>query len=197
MKKFADMMADIVIETERERIDDILTELTKKIRDDFVEEVYRLVDEYYDNYVPARYVRLYAPKRKLRTKKGTTKARPNTSKAGAVSLYEALHKMEGDDPIIGVYGGNIEEGYVGGVIFDSSKLGYRKGMRHPDKGITEWNILENFVYAGEGIGNGDWRSVSAAEYDHHSADADLQMFMTFYKTRLDEHYKAIYKKHIK
>lgn len=194
MKDFASIMADIVIETERERIDGMLTELTKKIRDDFVNEVYRLIDEYYDNYVPVRYVRLYAPKRKLKTKKGTTKATPKTSKSGTVSLYEAIHRQDADGPIIGVYGGSIEEGYVGGVVFDSSELGYRKGMRHPDKGISEWNIIENFVYAGEGVGTGDWRSQSAADYSEPSADAMLNMFMNSYASAFDRHYKTIYNK---
>lgn len=188
MKKFADILADTIIERESDRVNRILTEVTTKIRDDFVQEVYRLVDEYYDNYTPARYVRLYEPKRKLRNKKGATLAKP---KKGGVSLYDAIHKMGENGPIIGV-SGQLNGEWIGGVVFDSSELGYRKGMRHPDKGISEWNIVENFIYAGDAKEydlHGDWRSVSYSNYNHHSANEAMEMFMVFYKSRLDDIYK--------
>jgi hypothetical protein len=197
MKKFADILADTIIEREDERVNAILTEVTTKIRDDFVREVYRLVDEYYDNYTPARYVRLYEPKRKLRKKRGTKKAKAKgTSKA---SLYEAITKGGYEDPIIGV-SGKIDGEWVGGVIFDPSKIGYRTGMRHPDRGISEWNIVENFIFAGDAKTHdltGDWRSVSASGYNYPSADEELNMYMTFYKPILDQHYKDAYNNNTK
>ncbi len=188
MKKFADIMADVIINSESERINKILNDVTRKIRDDFVQETYRLVDEYYDNYTPARYVRLYEPKRKLRNKKGMTTSKP---KKGGVSLYDAIHKGGLEDPIIGV-SGKYKGEWAGGVIFNSSKLGYRSGMRHPDKGITEWNIFTNFLFAGEG-GHGDIRS--HIPYEHSSADEELMHFYNTYKPRLDKHYQNAYKKY--
>lgn len=190
MKKFADILADTIIEKESDRVNNILTEVTTKIRDDFVQEVYRLVDEYYDNYTPARYVRLYEPKRKLKNKKGTTLSKP---KKGGVSLYDAITKGGFDDPIIGV-SGKINGEWMGGVIFDSAKLGYRTGMRHPGKGITEWNIFTNFLFAGED-GNGDVRS--HIPYEYPSADEELTLFYNTYKPKLDKHYKDAYKKYTK
>ena len=192
MKKFADILADTIIERESDRVNNILTEVTTKIRDDFVQEVYRLVDEYYDNYTPARYVRLYEPKRKLRNKKGTTRSKP---KSGGVSLYKAITKGGLEDPIIGVSGqkGDV---WVGGVIFDQSKLGYRTGMRHPDAGITEWNIFTNFLFAGKGE-HGDIRSYLTEGYEHPSADEELMYFYNTYKPKLDKHYQDAFKKYTK
>ena len=190
MKKFADILADAIIERESDRVNKILTEVTTKIRDDFVQEVYRLVDEYYDNYIPARYVRLYEPKRKLRNKKGTTQAKP---KKGGVSLYQAITKGGLEDPIIGV-SGKYKGEWAGGVVFNSNKLGYRSGMRHPDKGISEWNIFTNFLFAGEG-GNGDIRS--HISYDHPSADESLMYFYNTYQPKLEKHFQDAYKKYTK
>jgi hypothetical protein len=180
-------MADVIIDSESKRINKILNEVTTKIRDDFVQETYRLVDEYYDNYTPARYVRLYEPKRKLRNKKGTTRSKPK----GGVSLYEAIHKGGIEDPIIGV-SGKYKGFWAGGVIFNSSKFEYRHGMRHPDKGITEWNIFTNFLFAGKGE-HGDIRS--HIQYDHPSADEELMYFYNTYKPKLDKHYQDAYKKY--
>lgn len=192
MKKFADILADTIIERESVRVNNILTEVTTKIRDDFVQEVYRLVDEYYDNYTPARYVRLYAPKRRLKSKNGTTIAKP---KGGDTSLYKAITRGGLEHPIIGV-SGQLDGEWVGGVIFDSKKIGHQTGMRHPDRGISEWNIVENFIFAGEaneyGL-RGDWRSVEASGFTGRSADEEMNMFMAFYKPKLDEHYKQALK----
>lgn len=189
MKDFVNEMVDLIIENEIPRIDKIMNEVTRNIRDDFAQETYRLLDNYYDDYTPIHYVRLYGAKRKLRTK---TTRKP---RAGGVSLHAAITRQGADGPAIGISGGSFYDGYVGGVIFDED---YFKGnsMRHLGKGkdFSEWNIVENFLFAGEGTGYGDWRSVSAADYNQHSADAAMNMYMNFYGPILDKHYENALKK---
>lgn len=186
MKKFSDIIADVIIENEGDRIKNILDEVTIKIRNDFVEQIHKLVDEYYDDYTPTRYVRLYAPKRKLRSGRNSSSLKPR--KGGMNSLYEVITKGGIEDPIIGVWGQSKPNTWVGGIVFDSAKMGYRTGMRH-NGGISEWNIMENFLFAGEGVGVGDWRSVPESGFNGESADAAMKSFMDTYKSQLDTHYK--------
>lgn len=190
MRNFTDDLVDLIIENEIPRIDKIMNEVTKNISIDFAREMFRLVDEYYDNYTPIRYVRVYGQKRKLRTKNGTTSRKPS---AGQVSLHAAITRGGENDPAIGVYGGSYYDGYIGGVVFDSNYF-QGNGMRHIGKGIGEWNIVENFLYAGDGVGVGDWRSVSAAEYNEPSADEAMNIYMDFYGPTFDMHYKNALKK---
>lgn len=190
MRNFTDDLVDLIIENEIPRIDKIMNEVTRNISIDFARETFRLLDEYYDNYTPIRYVRVYGNKRKLRTKRGTTSRKP---RAGQVSLHAAVTRGGDNDPAIGVYGGSYYDGYIGGVVFDSSKF-QQNGMRHIGKGISEWNIVENFLYAGDGVGVGDWRSVSVAEYNEPSADEAMNIYMDFYGPTFDTHYKNALKK---
>ena len=160
-----------------------------KIRTDFVRETYRLLDQYYDNYTPIRYVRVYGKKRKLHTKSGTTTRKP---KAGQVSLYTAITRGGEGAPAIGVAGGSYYDGYIGGVVLDSDQF-KRNGMRHIGKGskFTEWNIVENFMFAGEG-GYGDIRSY--IDYGYPSADTELGHFMDLYGPTVDRYYKDALRK---
>lgn len=190
MRNFTDELVDLIIENEIPHIDNIMNEVTKNISIDFAKEMSRLVDEYYDNYTPIHYIRVYGHKRKLRTKNGTTSRKP---RAGQVSLHAAITRGGENGVIQGVYGGSYYDGYVGGVVADSSKI-KGNGMRHLGKGISEWNIIENFLYAGDGVGVGDWRSVSAAEYNDHSADEAMNIYMDFYGPIFDMHYKNVLKK---
>lgn len=190
MNNFADELVNLIIENEKPRIDKIMNEVTKNISIDFANETFRLLDEYYDNYTPIRYVRVYGKKRKLRTKSGSTSRKP---RPGQVSLHAAVTRIDSDGPAIGVYGGSYDEGYIGGVVFDPSKF-QKNGMRHIGKGISEWNIVENFLYAGDGVGVGDWRSVSVAEYNEPSADEAMNIYMDFYGPTFDMHYKNALKK---
>ena len=59
MKNFTDQFADIIIANEIPRIDKIMNEVTQKISIDFTNKMYELIDKYYDNYEPIRYVRVY------------------------------------------------------------------------------------------------------------------------------------------
>lgn len=191
MKKFTDALADLIIENEIPRIDNIMREVTEKISVDFAKEAFRLLDEYYDNYTPIRYVRVYGPKRKLRTKSGTTTRKP---RGGQVSLHAAITRGGENNPAIGVSGGSFKEGYFGGIAFDPNVL-QGNGMRHIGKGsgFTEWNIVENFLFAGEG-GYGDIRSYVG--YSYPSADQEMWEFMNTYDTQLDMHYQNAFNKFV-
>jgi hypothetical protein len=183
MKDFTNELVDLIIENEKENLDKIMNEVTQKITADFARETYRLLDQYYDNYTPIRYVRVYGKKRKLRTKSGTTKRKP---KAGQVSLHAAITRGGEDAPAIGVTGGSYEDGYVGGIVLDPDKFKVN-GMRHIGKGkdFTEWDIVKNFMFAGEG-GYGDIRSY--VDYNHPSADTELGLFMDSYEPTVDKYY---------
>lgn len=183
MKDFTNELVDLIIENEVPRIDKIMNEVTKNIQTDFAREVYKLLDQYYDNYTPIRYVRVYGKKRKLRTKSGKTTRKP---RAGQVSLHAAITSGGEDAPAIGVAGGSYDSGYVGGIVLDADYF-RGNGMRHIGKGknFTEWNIVENFMFAGEG-GYGDIRSY--VEYNYPSADAELNLFMNSYGSKVDKYY---------
>ena len=65
-------------------------------------------------------------------------------------------------------------------------------MYHAGKGIREWDIVEGFLYAGEGRAKGDTRSypiVSHADYNYDSADVELNKFIANYDTQFDKHFK--------
>ena len=66
-------------------------------------------------------------------------------------------------------------------------------MRHIGKGskFTEWNIVENFMFAGEG-GYGDIRSY--IDYGYPSADTELGLFMDLYGPTVDRYYKDALRK---
>jgi hypothetical protein len=189
MKDFTNQLVKLILENEKERLNNIMDEVMNNVSKDFAGEVFKLLDEYYDNYTPIRYVRVYGKKRKLRTRSGTTSQKP---RPGQVSLHAAITRSGDENAVIGVVDGSYDDGgWIGGVAFDPSMF---KGndMRHLGKGISEWNIVENFLFAGEaGEHNlkGDWRSVSASGYNHHSADEAMNIFMDFYDSRFDEHYR--------
>lgn len=181
MKDFTDVLVDIIINKERDRIDNIMKEVTMNIQKDFAREAYKLLDEYYENYDPIRYVRIYRKKgRHMKNKK---------PRRGQVSLHAAVFQGGENTPAIGYVGGGYDEGYYGGISFNSD---YFKGnnMRHIGKGknFTEWNIIENFLFAGQGH-YGDWRSTNASGWDGTSADMKMKSFMDDYSATLDRHYQ--------
>lgn len=199
MKDFTDRLVKQILENERDRLNSVMEEVMLNVRKDFTGEVFKLLDDYYDNYTPIHYVRLYGKKRKLRTKSGTTrrKIRP-----GQVSLHAAITRGGEENATIGFMGGSYDDGgWFGGVAFDPSMF-KDNGMRHLGREsegedgkkysrISEWNIVENFIFAGDaGEHNlkGDWRSVSASGYNYPSADESLNMYMDFYFERFSEHF---------
>ena len=193
MKNFTDVVIDTILKNEVPRIDKIMNEVTEKIRDDFVAMANSLIDDYYFDYTPTRYVRVYGNKRRLHTKSGATKRKP---KAGQVSLHAAVSRM-GTDENYAISGGSYYDGYVGGIIFDAANF-KGNGMRHLNKGISEWDIVENFLFAGDGVNDdgealrGDIRS--HIEYGAPSADEMFQAMMNSYDSRLDQHYNNALKK---
>lgn len=185
MRDFTDALVDAIVNNERDRIDRIMEEVTMNIQKDFANKMYELLDEYYENYEPIRYVRLYGRKKKLR--RGATQMKP---KKGGVSLHAAITRGGENAPAIGYVGGDYEEGYYGGISFNPDYFrGADNHIRHIGKGknFTEWNIVENFLFAGDG-GYGDWRSTSESGWTGTSADTEMQAFMNSYDQRLRQHY---------
>ena len=182
MKDFTDVLADLIIENEKDNINKIMNEVTQKVSMDFTNKMYELIDKYYDNYDPIRYVRVYGKRGKnIKNKKPTP---------GQVSLHAAITRS--GENTISFSGGSYYDGYVGGIQFDEDKF-KGNGMRHIGKGISEWNIVENFLFAGTGVNSdmeplkGDWRS--QIEYDEPSADLEMMMYMSTYESTVDKYYK--------
>lgn len=202
MKKFADVVADAILATEASRLDKIMADVTRNITYDFAEATYSLMDDYYFDYTPIQYVRKHTRKKFLRGGRTSKK-----SPADRISLHSAITKQgetkEGNiGPVIGTYGGSLYEGYYAGISFDEEYFNKRDSMYHGDKdknekGIEEWDIVKNFLFAGEGIGKGDIRShpaISGVEYSAPSADKMLNAMLQAYKPRFDEHYQNALRK---
>ena len=194
MKDFTDKLVDTIIEHEKKRLDIVLNDVSKKISIDFATHMFMLLDEYYKNYDPHRYVRVYEKKGKYMQGK--------TPAPGQVSLHAAVTRGGAENADLSK---NIDKhyrsdqvSYVGGIEFDSDYFRDKDNhMRHTTRTtknedgtstsrISEWNIVENFLYAGEGVGKGDWRSEIA--YAHPSADVAMKAYMDSYYTTFKIHY---------
>ena len=184
MKDFTNQLVDLIIENEIPRIDKIMGEVTKKVSIDFAKAIFRFLDAYYENYDPTRYVRIYEKRGKyLRNKQ---------PKEGQISLHDAITRGGANNSEFSKHGGTYqtEKGavsYIGGIEFDESSF-ENDSMKHIGRGISEWNIVENFIYAGDGVGVGDWRSTRAG-YNHPSADELMREYMATYGQTFDKHYK--------
>lgn len=206
MKNFTDELVNLILKNEEDRLNNIMKEVTTNISKDFAKRVFKLLDEYYDNYTPIRYVRVYGKKRKMRTKSGRTNMMP---RPGQVSLHAFITREDDDGAIIGSSGGSFAEGgWYGGVAFDESMLKEKNAIRHLGREskdsdgnsyprISEWNIVENFLFAGDGSTpygsdlKGDWRG--QIDYPHPSADEELIAYLHSYDAKLREHYDRAYK----
>ena len=106
-----------------------------------------------------------------------------------MSLHAAVFRGGENAPAIGYAGGSYDEGYYGGISFNSDYF-KGNGMRHIGKGknFTEWNIVENFLFAGQG-GYGDWRSTEESGWTGTAADTEMQAFMDAYGPTFDRHYQ--------
>lgn len=189
MKNFTDQLVDLIIQNETSNVDKIMNEVTKKISTDFANVMFGLIDKYYENYDPIRYVRVYGKRGKY--------IKNRKPKAGQVSLHAAITRGGDEGAAISFSGGSYYDGYVGGIQFDESKF-QGNGMRHIGKGISEWNIVENFLFAGAGVNSdmealkGDWRS--HIEYDNPSADLEMMLYMSTYGPTIDRYYNDALKK---
>lgn len=189
MKSFTDKLVDLIMENEKPRLDQIMDDVTKNVSKDFAITMFGLIDKYYENYDPISYVRVYGKRGKY--------MKNRTPKGGQVSLHAAVTRGGENNAAISFSGTNDQGNYVGGIEFDESKF-QQNGMRHLHKGISEWNIVENFLFAGDGVTSdmgslrGDIRSY--IDYEYPSADFEMMMFMSSYKSKLDKHYKNALKK---
>ena len=202
MKKFADVVADAILATEAPRLDRIMADVTRNITDDFAEATYSLMDDYYFDYTPIQYVRKYGRKKFLRGVGQTSKGAKSRTKSLHAAITRQGETKEGNlGPVIGTYGGSFYEGYYAGLSFDEEYFNNKDNLVHGRKlseiGIEEWDIVKNFLFAGEGIGRGDVRSypeISGVEYSAPSADQMLNTMLQAYKPRFDEHYQNALRK---
>lgn len=186
----------IVEDIKKSAIDDINERMQKLIKDivtDLTNETIRLIDKYYDTYAPIKYIRLHPP-RTLRSGENPK----GKSRSKGPSLYKAITRNNGEALSFSSEQGWIDGKYVyqAGIEFDENDF---KGslMYHKGKGISEWDILENFLYAGEGKGSGDARSypvVSHQSYEYDSADVELLAYIANYDTIFDKHFKKHFPK---
>jgi hypothetical protein len=187
MKNFTDQLVDMIIENERSRLDKIMQYTTEQISKDFAFVMMRLLDMYYDNYDPTSYVRIYGKRGKYMSGR-----RPKVTHG---SLHAAVSR---DDGRLERSGGTLKLGedqasYVGGIEFDENNFKNSSDIYHRKKGIEEWNIVENFLYAGDGVGKGDWRSVDE-NYSAPSPDELMNSYMDNYGSMFDRHYNNALKK---
>lgn len=190
MKDFIDELAKDIVNEAKSDIDDKMQILMKKIVADLTQETFRLIDQYYQTYVPIKYIRLHPP-RTLRSGKTPTKKSPSKGP----SLYKAITRNEGE--ALSFTDITYRDGmyfYYAGIEFDEDDF---KGnnMYHANKGISEWDIVEQFLYAGEGKAKGDTRSyptVSHMDYNYDSATVELERFIANYDTQFDKHFKNIF-----
>lgn len=192
MKDFIDELAKDIVNEAKNDIDKRMKPLMKEIVADLTRETFRLIDQYYQTYVPIRYIRLHPP-RTLRSGKEPKHKSPSKGP----SLYTAVTRAKGEALSFTdqLYQGD-KRSYYAGIEFDEDDF---KGnsMYHAGKGIEEWDIVEQFLYAGEGRAKGDARSyptVSHTDYNYDSADAELSRFIANYDTQFDKHFKKAFPK---
>lgn len=192
MKDFIDALAEDIVNDARDDIRNKMQGLMQNIVTDLTNETVRLIDKYYQTYAPIRYVRLHKP-RTLRSGKEPK----HKSRSKGPSLYTAITRNPYE--VLGytdmMYRDN-QEVYFVGLEFDEDDF-KDSNMFHKDKGISEWDILEGFLYAGEGKAKGDARSyptVSHQSYNYDSADADLNRFINNYDTLFDQHWDKAFPK---
>ncbi len=186
MKDFVDTLAKDIVNDARNDIQDRMQRLTQDIVKDLTNEVVRLIDKYYQTYVPIRYVRLHPPRTLRSGKKPRGRSRsvgPSLHKAITRNPYEVL----GFTDMMYRDGSEV---YFAGLVFDEEDF---KGnnMYHAGKGISEWDIVEQFLYTGEGKAKGDIRSYPALShqiYNHNSADSELNMFIDNYDELFNRHF---------
>lgn len=191
MKDFIDALAEDIVNDAKDDIKNKMQGLMQNIVKDLANETVRLIDKYYQTYAPIRYVRLHPP-RTLRSGKEPK----GKSRSKGPSLHRAITRNPQE--VLGYMDMMYRDGnevYLVGLEFDEDDF---KGnsMFHQHKGISEWDILEGFLYAGEGKAHGDTRSyptVSHQDYNYDSADVELNMFINNYDTLFDQHFKKIFK----
>lgn len=207
MKNFANTLADIIMQRETPRLQDIMQDVSKEIQKDFVEMTYSVLDAFYQDYMPPdrTYIRVdeYHARHKMdkygrmRDKKGrivkklnARESQSNTERRRASdrSLMTAVRAMNASgQPAIGVcrpIDGFF--GYQAGVIFDEE---IASRMKHSVKGdnFTEWDIVEDFLWGVHG-NESVYTTTPSAGYV-------LYEYVNSYKPRFDMHYKNALRKY--
>lgn len=188
MDKLIDALAKDISSSARKNIDDGMDKLMPLIVQDLTTKTVELIDLYYQTYAPIRYVRLHKPKT-LRS--GKIPKRKSPSKGP--SLHTAITKNPNE--VLGYMDKMYDDGkYFVGLEFNEEDF---KGnnMYHAHKGHSEWDIVEGFLYAGEGKAKGDARSyptVSHQDYNYDSASVELERYINDYDTLFDMHIKKIF-----
>ena len=186
MKTLIDALAEDIVNDARNDIQDKMQGLMQNIVQDLTNETVRLIDKYYQTYAPIRYVRLHPPRtlRSGKEPKGKSPSKgPSLHRAITRNPYEVLgytDMMRRDNADI----------YFVGLEFDEEDF-KNNDMYHAGKGISEWDIVEQFLYAGEGKAKGDVRSyptVSHQSYNYDSADLELNRFINNYDALFDKHW---------
>lgn len=196
-----DAIMSLIIKEESKNVDYIMRNLANKIQGDFVGLTYKLLDQYYDNYDPKRYIRTdilkgnFSASGKKRGSGGKFKKQSKQDKLrkNDISLRSAITAMNADGtPAIGLARGNYQDGYVAGVVFDESY--FDANMKHSVHGdsFDEMDIVSNFLFSGDGdygYGNIASRSPSAA--------TELDMYLNNYDSNIRKYYDKFYKNVIK
>lgn len=189
--EIADKLFDMIIEREKPKLENIMRHMTEQIKNDFVQETYRLLDIYYENYTPRVYIRTDELRGKVskngrfRGKNGKFLKPSKTIQdrlANDRSLKEAM-KTPGS---IGV--ARLAEsgwGYIGGIIFDEADADYHLDMKHSNRGIEEFDIVTNFLFSDDANQTGN----AAAQYRNFpSANVGLEAFLKSYDKKIDKMY---------
>lgn len=196
MKDFASTFADLIISKEKTRLNDIMQYVANQIQRDVIDVTYATLDAYYQDYMPpdrAYYIRTDEYKAKHNRpkdkKSGQFKRKNKTewSRSSDKSLMSAIKTLgESGQPAIGVcrpLDGMF--GYQAGVVFDPDY--FERAMHHENKGFTEWDIVENFLFGQHGNGE-------AIHFTEPHADMILREYINSYKTKFDKHYNDAFKK---
>lgn len=195
MKEFTDKLVEAILANEKDRLDKIMNEVTERISRDFEQVVLTYLDDYYENYDPTKYVRLYGKRGKyLSDKTNDNGISLHAAVSGTHKNHLKRHGFDADNNI-----------YVGGIAFDEEYF-KDNNMKHVGKGrskdgtkFTEWNIIENFVYAGDGVTSdgerlfGDRRSYIA--YTAPSLDELMQTYISNYDTTVRKYFDEAVKKY--
>lgn len=190
MNDFIDALAKDIVNDAKDDINERMQGLMQDIVKDLTNETVRLIDKYYQTYAPIRYVRLHPP-RKLRSGKEPL----GKSRSKGPSLHKAITRNPNE--VLGYMDMMYKDGndvYLVGLEFDEDDF---KGnsMYHAGKGISEWDIVEGFLYAGEGRAKGDARSyptVSHQDYNYDSADVELNLFINNYDALFNQHFNKAF-----
>lgn len=191
-KSIFDDFFDTIVKRETPIVDKIMSYMAHEIQKDFVNETYRLLDIYYENYTrpPRIYIRTdelksqLSKSNRLRGKGGrfTTPNKTIRKRLTDRSLMEAM-KTPGS---FGVARLNEQgNGYIGGIIFDPDDESYQIDMTHSVAGIEEFDMVRNFLFSDDASLEGN---MAATNRSFPSADSQLQKYLMAYDGKIDKLY---------